>query len=87
MEKYSKEELAMLAGYFAIVNNSNKYKGAIYRTANGQDIEFMEAAKILLCKVKGIDPDEVILQTEIDEDDKKEILNMVEFKKRIKKGN
>lgn len=53
--------LAMRAGYFAIVNNK-KFEVGCYANGNGQSINFYEAAKILLCKAEGLDPDEVTIE-------------------------
>lgn len=53
-----KLRVAMLAGYYAIINNK-KLEGCLYHNyENGDEISFYEAAKILICAANGLDPEQ-----------------------------
>lgn len=53
---------AMMAGYYAIINNK-KLEGSLYRNfENGDEISFLEAAKYLVCTAKGLNPEECEIQ-------------------------
>ena len=48
---------AMMAGYYAIINNK-KLEGSLYHNfENGDEISFREAAKYLVCTANGLDPE------------------------------
>ena len=52
-----KLRVAMMAGYYAIINN-RKLEGSWYHNfENGDEISFHEAAKYLICTAKGLDPE------------------------------
>ena len=57
-----KLRVAMLAGYYAIINNKKLEESLYHNYENGDEISFHEAAKILICAAKGLDPEQCELK-------------------------
>ena len=55
-------KIAMRAGAFAI-RNSKKYQGGWFKSGN-DEIQWLEAEKILLCTAEGLNPDECEIKHE-----------------------
>ena len=56
MEMNDKLRVAMTAGYYAIINNK-RLEGSYYHNfETGDEMSFHEAAKILICTAKELDP-------------------------------